>query len=220
MAIIRAVARLPYFTGIPEDVTTNTFHYATGAAPTIAEIDAIQEGVRDFYIGAVTGASVGAYYAAYVSRAANACQVETYNLDDPEPRQPLDSLAFTLTAATGTSNLPAEAAVCLSYRAAYVSGSPNARRRGRAYIGPLSGAAMTAGSASAFPTPITGLVTSLLEAAQDYLAGVPDLAGASFGVYSPTDGAIRVGIEAWVDNAWDTQRRRGNAPSSRTTQSL
>jgi hypothetical protein len=36
-------------------------------------------------------------------------------------------------------------------------------------------------------------------------------------VYSPTDDAYHEVANGWVDNAWDTQRRRGYKPTSRTT---
>lgn len=220
MAIIRAVARLPYFTGIPEDVATNTFYYETLGSPNPATRAAIMDGVSSFYDTVVVGAAVGAYMAAYVSRAADACEVELYDLTDPLPRQPIDRSTFTMPAATGTSNLAAETAVCLSFRGLYVSGQPNARRRGRVFIGPLSGAAVTAATASTFPSPLGAFVTDLLDGAFDFLATIPDVEGATWSVYSPSDGVARPVVEAWVDNAFDTQRRRGNAPASRVTRNI
>jgi len=220
MGINRVVARLPYFTGVPEDVVTNTFHYGTVATPTPTQIAAMIDGVQSFYDTAAPTDTVGEWIAPWVSRVASACQVEVYDLSDTPPRVPIGSGTFTLPAVSGTGTLPAETAMCLSFRAAYVSGEPNARRRGRVYIGPLSSSALNPGSGTSFPVPTNSFITNLLNAASDSLNNIPGAEGCVWGVYSPTDNINRKIIEAWVDNAVDTQRRRGNAPTSRTTISI
>ncbi len=55
--------------------------------------------------------------------------------------------------------------------------------------------------------------TALLDLASDLAAlGGADVAWV---IYSPTDNQYRGVTNAWVDNAWDTQRSRGLAPTSR-----
>lgn len=220
MSIIRAVARLPYFTSIPEDVVTNTFHFATVATPTTDQITAMLTGVSQFYTDVAPTDTVGEWMAGVLSRATGACQVELYNLDDPEPRLPIGSTTFTLPAAVGSVTVPLETSLCLSYRAAYTSGEPNARRRGRAYIGPLSSSAITSGSGSLFPSPNTSCMSTFLQSAADHLYAVPATESVNWVVYSASDNVARVVVQAWVDNAFDTQRRRGNSPSARTTISI
>jgi hypothetical protein len=40
-------------------------------------------------------------------------------------------------------------------------------------------------------------------------------ANIGYGVYSKVDGLFTPIVQFWVDNAFDTQRRRGSAPSAR-----
>ena len=98
----------------------------------------------------------------------------------------------------------------------------DSRRRGRIYLGPL--AAVAADSSTGRPN--TSFVTAIKNAAAAYLASVTTdgtftwvvhshTTGASPGTYDETGNSVTVN-QGWVDNAWDTQRRRGMAPTTRS----
>jgi hypothetical protein len=105
--------------------------------------------------------------------------------------------------------------LCLSFQAVKVSGQTQARRRGRVYIGGL-GIVTTAGTTNSFPVPTGQVVTNLVNAAQNLGNDAPD-ANWSWVVYSRANDIVVNVDNGWVDNAFDTQRRRGNAPSQRET---
>jgi hypothetical protein len=88
------------------------------------------------------------------------------------------------------------------------------------YIGPFGIGAVQAGSGSAFPSPASQCLNQILESAADFLSQAAFTAGATWSVYSPTDNAAYPIQQMYVDNAFDTQRRRGNAPTARTEQAV
>jgi hypothetical protein len=140
-----------------------------------------------------------------------------YNLIDAKPRAPIrDDIYTPGTFGSGTVNLPDEVACCLSYSADPVSGIPIARRRGRVFIGPLCANVLGGSSLNTESVPDSGFISTVTKAAGD-LASIALAAGYVWSVFSPTLNAAAPISSAWVDNAWDTQRRRGNRPTSRTT---
>lgn len=218
MAIYRVQAEFPYFTSIPKDVAVNTFHVACVPPLSSGDLVDVCEAVRDFYNVAHGGAAaLSTFLATPITRAANQCSVSIYNLDDPEPRPPLVTTNFTLGAAAGTNTLPLEASVCLSYNATYPSGEVRARRRGRIYFGPLNSNAVQSGDSASFPQPSTAVLNALRQSASWLLAEIPSINPlANWCVYSRVNGTSAPIVAGWTDNAWDTQRRRGNAPTVRT----
>lgn len=122
---------------------------------------------------------------------------------------------FNFTAALdSTTAFPAEVALCLSYRATLQSGVNPARLKGRLYIGPLNG---SIGLADGDVRPSTGMQQDVARAGNALrIAGLG--AGAdnvTWCVYSPTAGFLQPVVSCWVDNAFDTMRRRGAKPLSR-----
>lgn len=98
-----------------------------------------------------------------------------------------------------------------SFQGARTSGSVQARRRGRIYIGPLKTTTSTNGRPNS--TAITTLATASSALGIDLNA----VADTTWCVWSPTSGTAVPITDGWVDNAFDTQRRRGWDPTSRTT---
>lgn len=95
-----------------------------------------------------------------------------------------------------------EVALCLSY----YSGANTPRRRGRMYLGPLTGTQMNNRPS-----------INLLQGVIDLGAGINALGGldVSWVQYSPTDNVNSDVTDYYVDNAWDTQRSRGLNPTGR-----
>jgi hypothetical protein len=74
---------------------------------------------------------------------------------------------------------------------------------------------MTAASDN-YGRPTSALVTNMLRAIKDLRDAAQASVSWDWVVYSPTNSNQYVAHDAWVDNAWDTQRRRGLPPNSRS----
>lgn len=118
------------------------------------------------------------------------------------PREPLHTSIKTL----GSSGVgaPREVALCLSYFA----GRNLPRRRGRIYVGPYRASDMTERPDSTRQGELGTLAGQL-----SGLGGV----NVQWVQHSPTDNAFRTVTNWFVDNEWDTQRRRGLKPDARIT---
>lgn len=195
--------------GLPEDRAVNVFHFV-GTAAYAADGPSAAARVVTFYTG-LTGAQVnpiGAYLSPWIQRAA---ELRTYDLSTGPPRVPTIT-PITLPAALNNSGLPEEIALVSTF-----FGSPpvTRRRRGRMYLGPLNGAAavINYGSTSAPSSPANQIVLDLRDATKQ-LAVAADVQ-LSIRSTLPTPNFVPVAA-GYVDNAFDTQRRRGPDPTSRT----
>lgn len=215
--LLRVQVNIPRDTNIVADDAINVWHFRIvgSATPAAAADDAVSK--------------LGVFYAAIDANLSvstnNDARYKVYNLSDPEPRVPILQTTQTLTVSAGAA-LPSECAVVLSYRAALVSGTNPARRRGRIFIGPLAASCgeQTGGDfrpASAFRS---ALVTAAEALAED--VSFPD---AAWAVFSPTlagpppwsngvlDASSELVSAGFVDNAFDVIRSRGCGPTLRTT---
>ena|SRR6187431_192026 len=196
--VIRAQVELAHDSGLPKDKTVNVFHFQ-GAVPfNTGDVTAIYNQLNSFYqdIGSLLS-----------TRLSGAGVVKFYYLDDTEPRQPVDELALS-TITVGSGALPADVALCLSFQGVPVSGTPQARKRGRVYIGPLTSSILV----SSTGRPVQSFIDILNGAAQE----LRDSAGTSWVVYSRVDDIGYTVNNGWIDNEFDTQRRRGEGPTTRT----
>jgi hypothetical protein len=217
MTVARALVRLTRDGALPEDDVMNVIHYkgGTGTALTAADAQALANGVAAGY----GGASV-----LWGSQLTGGGSVQIYNVSDSPPRVPAASATLNITSQLSADCLPAEVAVCVSFQAVPISGVPQARRRGRLFIGPLGKgfATHTAGNADA-------RVDATRQAqVRDLLNGLTPITGVdvltwNLAVYSATadaqgatvnDAAV-VATNGWVDNTFDTQRRRGARTTAR-----
>lgn len=209
MSIIRAQVRLHHSSALPEDDAINTFHFQSEVAGRSVSDDwtAIYNALTAFY------GSIDTYLSRELSGQPT---VTIYDLSDAEPRVPTLELNMTGVSFPASDNaLPEEVALCLSFQGVAVSGEPQARRRGRVFLGPINGSANTVDGR---PT------TSFLNAVATAAGVLVDISGPSWVVYSRTDDPTP-GVDSvaplvnngWIDNSFDTQRRRGQAPTARTT---
>lgn len=199
MATAEVQVTLPYKTGLPADVSVNTWYF-TSADPIPTYGPDVRNALQAFY------EAVGDEFWHPIINF-DAVRIKFYAADQPPPRVPLadDVVDFDITNGANP-RAPEEAAACLSFRSVYVSGSPPARHRGRIYLGPLSGDSFTTGTSDR--TLLIGTLLDGVETAYNALrAGLP--AGVSHAQHSDTDDAWRPVVAAWMDNAIDTQRRRG-----------
>lgn len=203
MPTLRAMVVIPKDTNISADAATNNWSFTTGATDG-ATLSAIVDTLGQFYV------AIHTIFSNKVAEGGLRCKI--YNLGDPVPRPPLiDTLMPSLGAAQATI-LPPELAICLSFQGARVAGVPQARRRGRVYLGPLGSTVYSAAEelSSATLTLITGAAGALLSRSQ--ASGLYEWVVVS-GIGEPIGSAPVT--NGWVDNAFDVQRRRGIAPSAR-----
>lgn len=205
--VYRAQVRLKGSTGMPEDVFVNSFAFrSTGASTHSAEHAKIVAALDEFYTTAPTaGIPLDTYLGGQVPR--TSFDVVTYDTTDPVPRQPLVSSVTYASNAPSTS-LPAEVALCLSFHGPLNVPS----ERGRIYFGPLNGTVagtLTGGDVR----PSSAVITALTQCATR-MAARTDI---TWGLISQLKGTFTTAMEGWVDNAFDTQRRRGVEATTRTT---
>lgn len=205
MATITAQVALMMKTGLSEDSSTNTWHFSgmDADAPTGAALIA---SLSAFYDDLVNILSADVATAGHV--------VKLYETEAPKPNYPFFEDSFDLSTGTSGTALPSEVAICLSFAGPRVAGEVQARRRGRLYIGPLSSIVLSGARPSA---AVQNTLTAALLDLVALVNAIPAIGTGQFGVWSPTAGEFVTARTAWVDDAFDTQRRRGVAPTSRTT---
>ena len=212
----RVQASIPSDTTVPRDAAVNTWHARTDAVDP-------QDGYSGFVNRLIT------FYAAIDQLFSLVCAspiaFKVYNLEDAEPRVPVYDTTSTFTP-SASGGLPTENAICLSFKADPISGVSPARLRGRLYLGPLDTATV---STSGGRVTVQGSTRTTIVNAADALAGPEVADGGEWCVFSPTtagappwsNGALDLAFKpvtsGYVDDAWDTQRRRGTAPSARTS---
>lgn len=215
--------------GLAEDAVINTFYFQTAVDPTDTSDPSAQQiidlrlAVYNFYETPPVASYPIINFLHLDGFAQPRHSFKFYNMDDPMPRAPF----HTNTPAGQPSNptttgFPSEVAFCLSFRGPLESGGQPGRRRGRLYLGPIRNSVGTKEVSSGQQRPDQDMMNVSVNAAKA-LQEAAMATGAHWVVYSPTSRgagtaaqASTVITHAWADNAFDTQRRRGLAPSART----
>lgn len=227
--------------GLPEDSAFNNF--AIDAFPGWDPATALGEvtiPVAQFFktVQAGTGQSIDSYLSAGISRAALSRKLRVYdiesNLDGSPHGSPVAMDSSTPSAAINDDPLPEEVALCLTIRGDGWSEAlieepdedvpadakvdrPRQRHSGRIYIGPLGVAALD--TATLFARPNATFLTTVLDAAEALQAAL-SANGHNWAVWSRKDALLRNLTDVQVDNAFDSQRRRGVAPTIRQTRAV
>lgn len=210
MTLLKAQITLPFFSAIPTDVASNSLYFNTESVdPTANEYTEIAARITAAYNVIDT----------YISPVVNPRQgtIKIYNMTDPTPRQPVGA-PFNMPIGPGGSGtgLPNEVAVVLSYQRTLTSGQPPARSRGRIYIGPLGSIALTMGTSTSFPTVALNFRNDLATFAQTLATPIIPTFPLHWVQYSPSNQTSGSVTSGWIDNDFDTQRRRGFDASVRT----
>lgn len=212
MAILRVQAIVPRDSLVPEDESINTWHFTTVATPALpADLDSIAAALTAFYQSIDTDL--------FPAEAASPMRLRMYQLSDPTPRVPVRESTFPIIPSANTG-LPEEVAICLSFQGAAISGSSQARRRGRVFIGPLANNTTVLEIVGGRVRVAAAARTALTQAGNTLKTTSDAQAGWTWVVVSEAQGP-GVFIDSpvtngWCDNAFDTQRRRGPDPSLRT----
>lgn len=212
MSLFRFDTIIPSQTGLPEDAVVNTWHFNNPAQPLPpSDFDNVRDMLANFFT--VEAPDAAARLSSFYTTASvsGPVVVRAYNLDDAIPRAPVYESEFTFTGLGSAAALPTEVALVLSIQATPQSGMPQARRRNRKYLGPFG---VTGNENPGRPSePLRRTVAA---AAKQLLLEAQASASWGWRVHSPTNNADYEPVGGWVDNAWDTQRRRGLGSTTRT----
>lgn len=228
MAEVIAQVNFQGVSGLPKDIFENVLNFNTSGAITPDMLGTIAIKIVDFYTLNTGSGAVGSFLSGMISP--HRGLIKMYDRAAASPRPVLATATFTMPSPGSSPDLPAECAVCLSY----FTDRNAPRHRGRIFLGPLNGAANDNGNvangfvavlrasalrlvtvvSSAGFTAANALITARTGIPAVPVQTVPDT---EWALYSPT-AATSVAIQhGWVDNAFDTQRRRGIAPTVRST---
>jgi hypothetical protein len=200
------------FSGLPEDQFVNNFYFRDDPGLVEDPVGAIKRVMDAFYNTPAPGTN-RAISSFFASGVVGLPEYRIYDLGEPPPRTRRTEIGSALAAHSGT--LPWEVALCMSYFA----GTNTPRRRGRVFIGPLTNAAVS----ETLGRP--GVNSVLLDTVADRASAMGRTTENVTWVMV-TEGGTKPPLEApnarvvtagWVDDAWDTQRRRGLDASTRKT---
>lgn len=201
MPFYLATVTLATTSGIAADKVENTYAFSGSNAGTdVVAIDGLLSDLYDDLAGT---------YSQIVSGTGH--EISIVNLDDPQPRYPIYIAIYAFPSTPTGASTARELAICSSFQADRQSGIPQARRRGRVYIGPIDSALLDS-TGMLTPTAVNNVV-----AAFDTFWTAAASSAVVWSVYSRVDQDLYAISNGWVDNAPDVQRRRGTAATLRTT---
>jgi hypothetical protein len=208
---IRVQAVLQGDSALPEDRYVSTFHFAdTGGGPTVeADLTAAILKVTDFYMTAHATSSAIMDWIAQTVLNGSLCEFRAYDLSVGEPREPV-IVPWGGIFDQGGTPLPSELAVCCSFYS--LINAPSSR--GRVYVGPFTSAALATDTSG--PAKVKVAVRSAINDAARAMA--LDATGPIWSILTHPGGGLPVlktVTNGWCDDAWDIQRRRGEAATIR-----
>lgn len=206
MTDIRAQVSIKTDDAIAANYVTNSWCIKSAAEPSDAHFDAYTLAFKGFYD------TMRTYFGDTVAQ--NNHEIKYYDLEQlVPPNYPLSTKTFNLTSNPGVDGMPSEVALCLSFQGQRAPGFPQSRRRGRIYFGPI------VSTASAGGRPTSAIITALAGAGHSLSVALQAVSGNStrLAVWSSANADAVEVTDGWVDNAFDTQRRRGIERTARTT---
>lgn len=234
MTDVLADVVFPSVTGIAEDSVVNQFMF--DVADTFVEADYAQltTPLVAFYNNTPSGGTQGihAYLSESLSRATNAAQIKLYDLSghlDGSPHgSPFHVATFTLGGVlAGTTGWPQEIAAVLTLRGLGWDGQPveeagppvirpRARYTGHIYLGPLNSGMSNEDNPVRIGSNPRGNITLAAEVFADAVAAN----GHAWSVWSRKSAVSHDVVRVEMDDAFDTQRRRGVRKSSTTVRTF
>lgn len=225
MKLLHSTVTFEHVDGLPRDRIVNTFNFVSDTDLTDGEVTDVGDEIEAFFnaTDAVVDVAVGTYISPGVSRIVKPVVRHYFmdgHLDGKNAGSPhlVQTWGAPLVGASGTA-LPAEVACALSFHSEYnlsvefgAGTRPRARKRGRIYVGPLNQSALTTSSLRAIPA--IAFTTRLAD------AGVrlrDSTMTAKWAVWSRTAQTMFPVTGLWVDDEFDTQRRRGERALSRVS---
>lgn len=202
----RAMMIFKHPSGLPRDIFVNSFVVRNDGPNPSGEAFAedVRQAIVSFYSEPVaTGSSIATFMPSNILPNP---ELRIYDLGQAPPRDPtivaID--ASTWGGGTPANALPYEVSACISWRTAV----NRAWGRGRTFLGPLVASAKA--DVAGVPRLSPAFIDTLVQAGTRFLSGAV-VRPAVLGKLGPN--LINGG---WVDNEFDTQRRRGTEASART----
>ena len=200
--VIKFQVSTAFFPEMPKNVVTNTLYFRNNSL--LADTSVPLAGTD---VGTLADDLAAIYDSALTPVGSKRITVKAYDVEGAPPHDPLVTSTKNPAATLTSPSMPSEVALCLSFR-----GGLRPWQRGRIYLAPWL---MGMGAAD---RPSAAQRTQALNLADSFSS----LGGANIDwvVWSHNrHSAIQVNY-AWVDDAWDTQRRRGLAPTTRTSKTV
>lgn len=196
--------------GIPADDVVNTFaaRWDGGGAPGVADFQNLRSCINTFFLDLGN-----AVLAAPMLTGATTHGVKIYRLLDATPRVPVYENTFSVNIPVSSTGLPSEVAICNSFAADVASGQSAARRRGRVFLGPIASTASAAGT-DGFRRPTNAVMQTIALASETLLDNMT-LQSWTWCVWSRTGNELNPVVRGWVNDEFDTQRRRQPGPLTR-----
>lgn len=239
--LYKVVVSLAPASGLPEDFVQNTFFFTQNDDTTSVSEDAddIATLLEDFYDGVHAPGSVAlsTFINASISRATNASTFDFYRHASFSPNglwgSPVAMRSWTLGAETAGTSLPNEVCLVGTFNGDLTNVPetqtnpspppatirPASRRRGRVFLGPFNVNALTEDANTLEGIPTTSLRNAVAGAC-DNLASLSPSSNLKWVVASKADDDTYVVEAGYVDNRFDTQRRRGQEANARTPWSI
>lgn len=226
MATLRVEVRLPYVTNLPRDLSINVLHWNTVGDPNDADFLAITSEIDSFFNLEADapdedfdGLNIARYMSSVISRESGACRVRFYNIED-DPIILLAETQFTLEPhAEPSSNMPNEMAICCSLTATPALPVLLRNRRGRLYLGPVTSLVIGGMDVAGEEYPaVSSLVRELLAHVLERMATGPTTV--LWQIYSRVNEEAYEVSGGFIDNEFDTQRRRQVPATARTVWGL
>lgn len=200
MAAYRLQVILATSDNVPENFITNTYCIDTDLNETkrdliVAAVKELYDTLRPSHLSDLI--------------AQNGHRVKFTELVGTPPIYPTYDVTWNLDSAPTGASLPSEVAMVASFQGARISGEPQRRRRGRVYIGPLKSAILDNGR------PTLSSYQALAVAMSAFGIDINNVADTSWCVWSAVDQEAVPITDGWVDNSFDTQRRRGVQTTAR-----
>lgn len=211
---VRAQVILPFNSGLPTDISTNTWSFfaLTDPPDPVADFENLRTHLNDFY-SSITGElspviNGGAAHVRFYGGTSFSVPL-TFLEDDPMPIGGIGGVGY-----------PQEVALCLSFAgvSALGGGTTNPQnRRGRLYIGPLNRNTGEVGVGGRVE-PLAATCTDIATAAHDFSVALAADGVFQWVVHSRTTGGAATPVtHGWVDNEFDTVRSRGGEADFRST---
>lgn len=220
----KVVAKFPYKDQFARDVAENVFYFNS---PTTNDVDTVVGALTALLVQFYTGTTgdgrtdaLSAYLAFVIDRPK--WSLSFYEVDPATghtgPPQQVVVNPEPLANPTNVQPAPEEVALCSSYGGGHdvageLSTLPVASRYGRIYLGPLNIDCLYA-TGDGYSIPKPSLITDL-QLASATLVEAAAFSSMQWVIWSVKHLVGTLIEQGWVDNAWDTQRRRGTAPTAR-----
>lgn len=222
----RLTATMKRKSGIEKDSTMNTWHFiAPSGLPSAGDYGNMMN-VYQGFLDAIANDLSNVF-----RTETDVCSIEffKYTAERPPPGTglgPPTAVGFTQgwASAPTLNGYPSEVATCISLDGTSVTDAehgtggtrPAARKRNRKYIGPLAEHTGTADTVTKEVRPNGTWRNALTQAVVNQLINAAVAKGWALTGFSPTQWQTFPVKNVWVDDAFDTQRRRGELPTLQT----